>query len=153
MRRLVVYINVFLYLWTGYALLRSAIDIFTASDINAQLAGPRPLYVGLRIFAALYTAVCAAGLLRRRPWSRKMAVWWNFALAVIIGGLPAITATWLAVLDGASVTAVLRSPAVVITILAAVLFLALGFALRTSALRAYFAHVPDSEFSEATPHS
>ena len=82
-----------------------------------------------------------------------MAVSWNFALALIIGGLPAITASWLAKLDGASVTAVLRSPAVMIGILAATVFLALGFALRTSALRAYFARVPESKFSEATPHS
>lgn len=153
MRRAVIYINVLLYFWTGYALVRSAIDIFSTSGLAAQLAGSRPLYAGLRIFAALYTAVCAAGLLRRRPWSRNMAFWWNLALAVIIGGFPAITALWLAAIDGGSVAAVLFSPGVIVGALAALVFIALGIALRSPAMRGYFAREPDANFSEAAPHS
>jgi len=149
----VVYVNVLLYLWVGYALVRTAWDAYAMPHWNAELAGSRLFYVGLRIFAAFYTAVCVSGLLRRTPWSRGMAFWWNLALAVIIGGFPPVTALWLAVLGGESATEALRSTSLVVGSLAALVFLVLSIALRTRGLRAYFAPAQDSNLSAAVPRS
>ncbi len=149
----VVYVNVLLYLWTGYALVHSALNVYAATGSNAQYAGSRPLYAGLSIFAAIYTAICAAGLLRRSPWSRGMAFWWNLALALIIGGFPLMTVLWLAAQGSEVTTGALHSANFVIAVLAGVLFLALGFAMRTAGLRVYFNRAQDPDLSAEAPRS
>ncbi|MHB8453375.1 MAG: hypothetical protein ACYDDO_01500 [Acidiferrobacterales bacterium] len=153
MRRAVVYVNVLLYLWTGYAFVRNAFNVYAATDANAHFAGSRLLYAGLCIFAALYTAICASGLALRSPWSRSMAFWWNLALALIIGGFPLMTVLWLAAQGSDAAPAALHSVNFVVVVLAGALFLALGFAMRTAGLRDYFVRAQDPEVSAEAPRS
>ncbi len=153
MRRTVVYVNVLLYLWTGYAFMRNALNVYAATGANVQFAGSRFFYAGLCIFASVYTAICASGLARRSPWSRSMAFWLNLALALIIGGFPLMTVLWLAVRGSDAAPVALHSANFVIVVLAGVLFLALGFAMRTAGLRDYFVRAQDPDVSAATPRS
>ncbi len=138
MKRLVVWVNVLLYLWTGIALVHGALEVYSARNWNLALPGSRMMYAGLLGFAALYTVVCVLGLLRHRWWSRSMAFWWNLALAAIIGVLPALIAFWSARLERANAIQVLHSTDVVMGLMAACLFVALSLALRTRALQDYF---------------
>ena len=138
MKRLVVWINVLLYLWIGIALAHGALEVRAARNWNLTLPGSRLAYAGLLGFAAIYTVACAFGLLRRSWWSRGMAFWWNLALAAIIGVLPALIAFWSARLERTDAAHALGSADVIAGLLAACLFVALSLALRTRALRDYF---------------
>ncbi len=138
MQKLVVRINVLLYLWAGVALAHGARDVYAARQWNLTLPGSQLAYTGLLGFATLYTAVCALGLLRRTPWSRGMAIWWNLALAAIIGALPAMIAFWSAWLERADAMRALGSTGVVAGLLAACLFVVLSLVLHTRTLRNYF---------------
>lgn len=138
MKRLVIWVNVLLYLWTGIALVHGALEVYSARNWNLALPGSRIMYAGLLGFAALYTVVCVLGLLRHRWWSRSMAFWWNLALAAIIGVLPALIALWSARLERADAIQALYSIDIVMGLMAACLFVALSLVLRTRALQDYF---------------
>ncbi|MHB8345663.1 MAG: hypothetical protein ACYDHM_00510 [Acidiferrobacterales bacterium] len=151
MTRLVIWINVSLYIWSGIALVHGATEVYAARNWNLALPGSQLLYSGLLGFAALYTAVCALGLLRHRWWSRSMAFWWNLALAAIIGLLPALIAFWSARLEHIDTIPALRSTDVVMGLIAACLFVALSLILRTRTLQDYFER--SGRASEEARHS
>ncbi len=150
-KRLVIWTNVSLYIWTGIALAHGAIEVYAARNWNLVLPGSQLMYSGLLGFAALYTAVCTLGLLRHRWWSRSMAFWWNLALAAIIGLLPALIAFWSARLEHIDVIPALDSTDVVMGLMTACLFVVLSLVLRTRTLRDYFEH--SGRASEAARHS
>ncbi len=153
MKRLVIWINVVLYLWTDIALAHAALEVYSARTWNLPVAGSRLVYAGLLGFAALYTAVGVFGLLRRSWWSRSMAFWWNLALAAIIGVLPALTAFWSARLERMDAMRSLRSPSVVMGLFAGCLFVALSLVLRTRALRDFFERPRGAQVSARARHS
>ena len=82
-------INVFLYVWICQSFIRGAITIgaYTAWEKIIQHVMVKSFII-FQFGAVIYSATCIVGLLMKKNWARKMTIWGNICLAVIVAGVP-----------------------------------------------------------------
>ncbi len=83
-----LWINVLLYGWIGQSFIRGAITIGTDPAWEKIQHAMLKSYIIFQFVAVIYSAICIVGLLMKKNWARKMTLWGNICLAIIVAGAP-----------------------------------------------------------------